>query len=287
MSGATASAPARARAPTCLDQDSALSGKPWRRMHSSPPAEPSAVARKRRPLASTMCWLIFLPRLPGKATRPSLPRSPGKVVPSRSDRTGWGHGSLDVLGDEISCGVECPVEDFEQTVALALENHQSRVRNELDLLLKQLETREWVAVAAEKQCRAANLAPVLRAQLVGEAWTVQRIRKKDQAAEVRIDRGHARDPSTKGLTTTDDVMSPTRGLDEDRHCFFRATARKIDRDRIDSSSFETHDVGFHRRRGARCSMTEDDSHDDYRRSLEEVAHRRHHDVIRRNFHNPL
>src|SRR5256885_2957827 len=268
-------------------------------MHSSPVAGPSAIVRNRRPLASIMCWLALtcLPRLPGNVTQPSLPRSPGKVTRPRSGPVGWGHApldvlqwghaSLDVLGDEISCGIECLVEDFEQTVALALENHQSSVRNELDLLLQQLETREWVAVAAEKQCRAANLAPVLRAQLVGEAWTVQRIRKKDQAAEVRIDRGHARDPSTKGLTTTDDVMSPTRGLDEDRHCFFRATARKIDRDRIDSSSFETHDVGFHRRRGARCSMTEDDSHDVYRRSLEEVAHRRHHDVIRRNFHNPL
>src|SRR6266550_6293227 len=202
-------------------------------------------------------------------------------------RSDGGKASLDVLSYEITRGIECLVEDFEQTMALALENHQSSVRNELDLLFKQLETREWIAVAAEKQCRAANLAPVLGPQLVGEARTVQRIRKKDQPAEVRIDRGHARNPSTEGLTTTDDVMSSTRGLDEDRHRARSATARKIDSDRIDSSSFETHDVGFHRRCGARCSMSEDDSHDVYRRSLEEVEHHHHHDVIRKNFHNPL
>src|SRR2546426_1498187 len=134
MSGATASAPARARTPTCFDHDSALSGKPWRRMHSSPLAGPSAVVRNRRPLASIMCWLaLTLPRLPGKVTRPSLPRLPGKVTRPRRGPVGWGHASLDVLSYEISRGVKCLVEDFEQTMALALENHQPRVRNELDL----------------------------------------------------------------------------------------------------------------------------------------------------------
>src|SRR2546430_3024029 len=61
-------------------------------------------------------------------------------------------------------------------------------------------------------------------------------------------------------------MSATRRLDKDWHRFLRASARKIDRDGIDSASFETDDVGFHRRSIARCAMTEDDSHDAYRRS---------------------
>jgi len=107
---------------------------------------------------------------------------------------------------------------------------------------------------------------VLRAELVGEAGTVQRIREKDKTTEVRLDRGHARDPAPKGLATPDDLMSATRRLDKDRHRFLRACARKIDRDGIDSASFETDDVGFHRRSIARCAMTEDDSHDAYRRS---------------------
>ena len=60
MSGATANAPPRAIESICFDQDSAPSGKPWRRMTISPLAGPSAIARKRRPLAWTMCWLAVI-----------------------------------------------------------------------------------------------------------------------------------------------------------------------------------------------------------------------------------
>jgi hypothetical protein len=42
-------------------------------------------------------------------------------------------------------------------------------------------------------------------------------------------------------------MSATGGLDEDRDRFLRTAARKIHRDGIDSTSFETDDVRFHRR----------------------------------------
>jgi len=52
------------------------------------------------------------------------------------------------------------------------------------------------------------------------------------------------------LTTADDVMSSARCLDEDGHRILRASARKIDRYGIDSTSFETDDVRLHRRRVA-------------------------------------
>ena len=50
---------------------------------------------------------------------------------------------------------------------------------------------------------------MIGAELIREAWTVQRIGKKHEATEVRLDRGHARDPSTEGLATTDDLESAT------------------------------------------------------------------------------
>jgi hypothetical protein len=96
---------------------------------------------------------------------------------------------------------------------------------------------------------------------------MQRVREENEAAEVRLDRSHARDPSTKRLTTTDDLMTSTRCLDEDGDRALRSSARKIHREGIDSASLEADYVGLHRRRIARCSMTEDDSHHHYRRSL--------------------
>jgi hypothetical protein len=62
------------------------------------------------------------------------------------------------------------------------------------------------------------------------------------------------------LTAPDDIVASTRSLDEDGHGFLRGSARKIDRDRIDSSTPEAHDIGLHRCRVAGRSMTEDDTH---------------------------
>src|SRR5205823_196466 len=54
-------------------------------------------------------------------------------------------------------------------------------------------------------------------------------------------------------------------------CFLRSSAGKIHCDRIDATTLETIDVGLHRGRVARCSMTEDDSHVAHRRSLSMMA----------------
>jgi hypothetical protein len=185
-----------------------------------------------------MCWL---------AVTSLLPRLPGKVTQPQHGPVGWGRASPDVFVDESGRHVERLIEDLEQTVALALEHLESGVRDELDLMPEQLEVRKRVAVAAQEESRAADLAPVIGPQLLGMAWTVQRIRKEDEAAVVRLEGRHAGDPSTERLTTADDFMAPTRRLDEDGHRFLRHTARKVDRDGVDSSTLETHDVGFHRR----------------------------------------
>src|SRR5947208_1130415 len=175
MSGATANAPPRAIESICFDQDSAPSGKPWRRITISPLAGPSAIAR-------------------------SADRWPGPC-------SGW--RSPHILSDEIRCSVKRLVENCEQTVPLTLENLETSVGDQLDLVLQQLDAGERIAIAAQKYSRAADLAPVVGAELVGEARTVQRIREKDESTEVRLDRCHARDPSTEGLTTTDDLMTST------------------------------------------------------------------------------
>jgi hypothetical protein len=49
------------------------------------------------------------------------------------------------------------------------------------------------------------------------------------------------------LTTADDVMTAARCLDEDGDRFLRAAAWKIHCDSVDATSFETVDVGLHRR----------------------------------------
>jgi hypothetical protein len=57
------------------------------------------------------------------------------------------------------------------------------------------------------------------------------------------------------LSAADDLMSSTRRLDEDRDRSLRTSAWKIDCDGIDSTLFETDDVGLHRRRIAGRTMT--------------------------------
>jgi hypothetical protein len=69
------------------------------------------------------------------------------------------------------------------------------------------------------------------------------------------------------LTTADDLMTSTGRLDEDGDRALRASAWKIDCDRVESALLEANDIGLHRRRVARCAMTEHDTHDVYRRSV--------------------
>jgi hypothetical protein len=101
---------------------------------------------------------------------------------------------------------------------------------------------------------------VFGAQLVGKAGAVQRIGEEDEAAEVSFDSGHARDASTERLTASDHVVTATRGLDEDRNRALSASARQVDRDRIDAAPLEADDVWLHRSCVAGCAVTEDDSH---------------------------
>ena len=96
-------------------------------------------------------------------------------------------------------------------------------------------------------------------ELLGEPWAVERIREKDQRAEVGLDRRHARDPAAKRLASSDHVMPATRRLDEDRDCALSGSTREVDGDCIGSATFETDHVGFHRGCVARGAMTEDDS----------------------------
>jgi len=149
--------------------------------------------------------------------------------------------------DKFRGDVECLVEDREQSVTLALEDLELRVTDELDLLFEEVDVRKRVAVTAEEEGRTLDARPVLGAELVREAGTVQRIREEHKSSELGLDRGHARDASTEGLPTTDDLASSTRRLDEDGDRFLRGSARKVDRDRVDSTSLEANDVRLHRR----------------------------------------
>jgi hypothetical protein len=99
--------------------------------------------------------------------------------------------------NEIRRNIERLVEHGEQSVTLTLENFKPGVRNQLHGLFQEVETGEWVAVAAQKEGRAANRGQMLGAQLVREARAVERIRKKDETTEVRLYRGHARNPSAE------------------------------------------------------------------------------------------
>src|SRR5437899_10053665 len=126
-----------------------------------------------------------------------LPRLPGKVPQPQRGPVGWGRASFDVLSYEISRHVQGLVEHREQTVPLTFEDLETSTRDELDLLFQQVDASERIAIAAEKQGRAADLRPVLRPELVGEAWSVQRIREEHETTEVRLNRSHAGDPSAE------------------------------------------------------------------------------------------
>jgi hypothetical protein len=88
---------------------------------------------------------------------------------------------------------------------------------------------------------------VLGAKLIGKTGPVKRIREEDEASEVRLDRGHARDPASKRLTAAYHLMSPTRSLDEDGDRSLGAAAGQVDSHRIDAARLESDDVGLHRR----------------------------------------
>src|ERR1700736_1560430 len=103
----------------------------------------------------------------------------------------------------MRCHIERVVGHREESVALALEDLETSVGYELDLLLQQVDAGEWIAIAAHEQRRALDLREVLGAQLVGEARSMQRIREEHEATEVRFDRGHARDASAERLPSTD------------------------------------------------------------------------------------
>src|SRR4030081_1311465 len=94
-------------------------------MNISPPAGPSTITRKRRPLAWTMCWLavicLFIYRF-----------------------------------QEFGGSVKSPVEHFEQAVALALEDLQSRVGHHLHPLLQEVDSGERISVTAQEEGRAAD-----------------------------------------------------------------------------------------------------------------------------------
>jgi hypothetical protein len=86
------------------------------------------------------------------------------------------------------------------------------------------------------------------------------IGEEEEAAEVSLDRRHARDASAEGLSAADDVVPATRSLDEHRDGPLGASARKIHCNRVDASPLEASHVRLHRGCVARCAVTEDDSH---------------------------
>jgi hypothetical protein len=86
---------------------------------------------------------------------------------------------------------------------------------------------------------------------------VKRIRKEDEAGEVRLDRSHACHPASVRLATSDYIT--TRLRDEDLDSALRIALRQVDGQRIDASALETDHVRLHRCSGARGSVTEDDS----------------------------
>jgi hypothetical protein len=62
------------------------------------------------------------------------------------------------------------------------------------------------------------------------------------------------------LASPDDVVTASRGLDEDGDRALSASAWKIDRDCIDAATLEADDIGLHRCGVARCAVTEDYAH---------------------------
>src|SRR5712691_9333738 len=108
--------------------------------------------------------------------------------------------------EEVSGDVERLVEDREQAVALALEDLEPGVRHELHRSFQQVDARERIAVAAHEEGRTADQRQVLCTELVGEAGTMQWIREEDQAAELRFDRGHARDTPAERLAASDHIV---------------------------------------------------------------------------------
>jgi hypothetical protein len=77
--------------------------------------------------------------------------------------------------DELRRHVEGLVEHGEESVALALENLEAPVGNELHRSFQTLDARKWVAIAAQEEGWAPNRRQVLSAELVGEAWSMKRI----------------------------------------------------------------------------------------------------------------
>src|SRR6185503_12380288 len=186
-------------------------------MHMSAVAGPSTRARKRRPLALTMCALAVT--------------------------GGWSQAV-----DKFRGRVERLVEHLEQAVALSFEDDEARALDQLDLRPQQLEVGEGIAVAAQKQDRALDLRPVLGAQLVLETGPVERIGEEDEPAVARLDRRHAGDAAAERLPAADYLVTGTRGLDEYGNGLLGAPARQVDRHRLDASPLETDDVRLHRRR---------------------------------------
>src|SRR5207245_7017571 len=170
-----------------------------------------------------------IPRLQGNRARGCTSHRPAGRRPwfetsGRSPAPCAGSRSLDLLY-EVGGDVEGLVEHREQAVALALEDLQSRVGNELDLFFQQVDAREGIAIAAHEEGRALDAREVFGAELVGESRTVERIGEEDEAAEVRLDGGHARDATTERLASADHVVTAARGLDEYGHGSLSATAR--------------------------------------------------------------
>src|SRR5258708_6804580 len=101
------------------------------------------------------------------------------------------------------------VEYRDRGVDLTFETHEPRVGDELDLLPQQIETRKRIAIAAHEERRALDPREVLGAQLIGKAGAVKVIRKKDQAAEVRLAGGHARHSTAEGFPASEPLTSRT------------------------------------------------------------------------------
>src|SRR3977135_1200817 len=58
--------------------------------------------------------------------------------------------------DKLRRDVKSLVEDLQQSVTLAFEDFEPRVRHHLHPLLQQIDLGEWIAVAAHEKGRAAN-----------------------------------------------------------------------------------------------------------------------------------
>src|SRR2546422_5449957 len=109
--------------------------------------------------------------------------------------------------EEVGGDVERLIEDPEQAVALAFEDLEPGVRHELHRSFQQVEACKGIAVAAHEESRTENQRKVLCAELVGETGAMQWIREEDQAAEVRLDRRHARDSTAERLAASDHIVA--------------------------------------------------------------------------------